>query len=75
MSDQVTEQDREDHLADVYLGVCKSADVEVAVGGLHNETLRELHGWLCRLNVESGIPGLIRGLVVLECCNRFLERK
>lgn len=66
---------KEEHLAFTYEGLCKSADIERAVSELHSETLRDLHGWLCRLNVESGIPGLVRGVVTLECCNRFLNHQ
>jgi hypothetical protein len=65
----------ERHLAEVYETICRCPDVERAVASLHSDTLRELHGWLSRLNVESGIPGLVRGVVTLECCNRFLNRQ
>lgn len=74
-ADDPTDDAKEEYLAGMYDAICRQPDVEQAIEALRNEALRELHGYISRLNVESGIPGLLRGVVVQECCNRFLNRQ
>jgi hypothetical protein len=74
-NDTTSDPMMERHLVDTYDMICRCPDIERTVASLHSDTLRELHGYLCRMNVESGIPGLVRGVVMVECCNRFLNRQ
>jgi len=64
---------REAHMENLYGWICCQPDQEQAVAGLEDYALRDMGGYLARLNVERGVPGLIRGLVICEACDRFMK--
>jgi hypothetical protein len=62
---------RNAHMENLYLWVCCQRDDAAAIAGLEDYALRDLLGWLGRLNVLSGIPGIIYGLALVESSKRF----
>jgi hypothetical protein len=58
-------------MARLFALICVQRDEAAAVSELEDYALRDLLGWLGRLNVLSGIPGQIYGLCLLESSKRF----
>lgn len=54
--------------------LCLLADIEAGVGVLADDNLRSLYGWLSRENHTTGVPGLVRGLVIAEAAERWLTK-
>ena len=76
--DGETQDTREDlgwerHMENLYGYICRQADQAAVIALLEDYALRDLNGYLARLNLESGFPGMIRGLVICEACERFVE--
>ena len=74
MSEEI-EDARETHMEHLYAWICRSGDQEAIVAALEDYALRDLGGWLARLNVGTGVPGLIHGLVLVEAAERFMKQK
>ena len=62
---------RNAHMENLYLWICRQRDEQAAVECLEDYALRDLLGWLGRLNVLSGIPGIIYGHALVESSKRF----
>lgn len=58
-------------MGNLYACICIQRDEAAAVAELEDYALRDLLGWLGRLNVLSGIPGQIYGLCLVESARRF----
>jgi hypothetical protein len=69
------DEDRADlmdtHMRNLYVWLCCQRDESAAVSSLEDYALRDLLGWLARLNVLSGIPGMIYGHAMVEASKRF----
>jgi hypothetical protein len=65
----------EAHMENLFGWICQQQDQEKAVESLEDYALRDLNGWLARLNVPNGIPGLIHGLVLVEAAERFMRQR
>jgi len=69
---------REAHLENLYGWICRQGCQESAVASLEDYALRDLIGWLSRLNEPHGVPGEILGRVLVEAARRYVaqgERK
>ena len=69
------EDAREAHMENLYGFLCRQPDQERAIASLEDYALRDLNGYLSRMNAESGVPGMIRGLCICEACERFMRAK
>jgi hypothetical protein len=63
--------DREPDMQTLYGWICQQRDEQAAIAALEDYALRDLLGWLGRLNVLSGIPGIIYGHALVEAAKRF----
>lgn len=57
----------------LYDWLAKQPDLERAIADLTSRSLRDLNGYLTRQGTDSGIPGMIWGLVIVESCDRFMK--
>jgi hypothetical protein len=64
---------REAYVAAVYHQLCRAGDIERAVADLDDDTLRHLIGYLARLGIESGVPGLIAGIAQVSASDRWVH--
>lgn len=62
------------HFEDLFLWVCRHADQERTIADLEDDALRATHHYLVNLGVETGVPGLIHGLVICEASARFMKQ-
>ena len=60
-------------MENLYGYICRQADQAAVIANLNDRELRAFNGYLARLNLESGFPGMIRGLVICEACDRFMK--
>lgn len=70
----IVEQVTTRHLEDLFFWVCAKADQERAIADLDDDALRATHHYLVNLGVETGVPGLIHGLVICEASARFMKQ-
>ena len=66
---------REAHMRNLYVWVCCQRDEQAAIAALEDYALRDLLGWLARLNVLSGTPGRVYGICLVEAAERFAALK
>jgi hypothetical protein len=69
------EEAAEAHMENLYGFICRQPNQEAVIATLEDYALRDLNGYLARMNAECGIPGLIRGLVMVEACERFMKNE
>lgn len=62
-------------ISKLYRRICQAADLEEAVRRAADKDLRELRGALARRGNLSGVPGLVWGVVTVECADRFMLDK
>lgn len=61
----------QEQIEEMYGWICQQGDEAVAIAKLEDYALRDLLGWLARLNILTGIPGMIYGHCLVEASKRF----
>jgi len=64
---------RDEDIAGLFDWLTRQPETEAAIANLPAAHLRELLGYLARLNVLTGIPGEIYGHALVEAAKRFQQ--